>query len=209
MKRRIGILLSGCGCYDGSDPHEVVFSMLAVQQAGHEVVPLAFDLPQLHVADHTTGMEAEGQTRNQMVEAARLVRGKLYALPDMSPRLLDGVIVPGGQGSVKNLLHAFDGEGQTSLIEGLEPFLLEVNRSGGVIAAVSLAEFVVSAIFGPWPEGKGCFDLQPEEVLVDRERRLLLTPGHTVANTMAQLHAGIANLCAEMWKILDERAGAQ
>jgi len=209
MKRRVGILLSGCGCYDGSDPHEVVFSMVAVQQAGHEIVPLAFDLPQLQVADHTTGIETEGQSRNQMVEAARLVRGKLYPFPDMSPKLLDGLILPGGQGSVKNLLNAFEGEGERRLLEGLEPFLLEINRTGGVIAAISLAEFVVSAVFGPWPGGKGCFDLRPDEVLVDRERRLLLTPGYTAANSLVELQAGIGNLCAEMWKLLEERDGTR
>jgi enhancing lycopene biosynthesis protein 2 len=209
MKRRIGILLAGCGTYDGSDPHEAVLSMLAAQRMGHEVIPLVIEGQQFHVVDHTTGTQVEGAVREQMAEAARLVRGKLYVLKDMSPRLLDGLILPGGQGTLKNLLHAFDNEaGRKSLDAGLQAFLLEMNRAGGVIGAVSLAEFVISEVFGPWPEGKGCFDLKPEEVLVDRERRLLLTPGYTLANSLSQLYTGIENLCAEMCRLLDEANGS-
>jgi len=205
MRRRIGLLLTGCGCYDGTDPHEAVLAMLAIQQAGHELVALTLDSPQFHVVDHTTGVEAENQQRLIMTESARLVRGKLHRIADLSPKLLDGIIIPGGQGAAKNVLRAFAPEGQREMVEGVASFLLDANRAGAVIGAISLAEFVVSAVFGPWPENKGCFDLAADEVLVDRDRRLLLTPGYTVAISLVQLQTGISHLCAEMWKLLDER----
>jgi enhancing lycopene biosynthesis protein 2 len=205
VKRRVGVLLTGCGCYDGTDPHEAVLAMFAVQRAGNEVVPVVLDAPQLHAVDHTTGQELEGATRSQMLEAARLVRGRLYPLAEISPKLLDGLILPGGQGAVKNLLNGFGTPEEARPAEGIGPFLLGAHQAGAVIGAISLSEFVVAAVFGPWPHGKGCFDLGPEEVLVDEERGLLLTPGHTVANSLVQLAAGIENLCSEMWKLLDRR----
>ena len=208
MKRRVGVFLTGCGCYDGTDPHEAVLAMVAVQRAGNDVVPLVLDAPQLHTVDHTTGQEVEGEPRSQILEASRLVRGRLYPLAEISPKLLDGLILPGGQGAVKNLLTGFGTPEAARPAEGVAPFLLGARQAGAVIAAVSLAEFVVAAVFGPWPDGRGCFDLGPEEVLVDEERGLLLTPGHVVANSLVQLEAGIGNLCSEMWRLLDKRDSA-
>lgn len=205
MKRRVGVLLTGCGCYDGTDPHEAVLAMLAIQRAGNEVVPLVLDAPQLHAVDHTTGQEMEGVQRGQLLEAARLVRGRLFPLAEISPKLLDGLILPGGQGAVKNLMTGFGTLDESRPVEGLESFMVAAHEAGAAIGAVSLAEFVVAAVFGPWPGGKGCFDLEPDEVLVDGERLLLLTPGQTLAQTLVQLNSGITRLCDEMWKLLDER----
>src|SRR5256885_4338844 len=36
----IGVLLGGCGHYDGTDVHELVFTLLAVEAAGERAVPL-------------------------------------------------------------------------------------------------------------------------------------------------------------------------
>lgn len=203
MKHRIGILLSGCGAYDGSDSHEAVLTMLRLEEMGHEAVPMALDLPQLHCVDHTTGREVEGEVRSQLAESARLVRGKIYAVQDLSPKLFAGLVIPGGQGGVKNLLSGF-GSMAPQEVDPRVRFLLEgVHESGGVIAAVSLSEFVVSAVFGPWPEGKGCLELAPGEVLVDKERRLLLTPGYTMASSMSQLNDAIARLCREMTSMIE------
>jgi enhancing lycopene biosynthesis protein 2 len=210
MKRRIGILLSGCGGYDGSDAHEAVLSMLAVQRAGHEALPLALDADQFHTVDHTTAQETEAaKPRNQLVESARLVRGKVYALKEISPKLLDGLILVGGQGAVKNLLTGF------GTMEAREPdpevaeFLRAVHSAGGTIAAISLAEFVVAETIGPWHEGKGCFDLEPTEVFVDEERKLLLTPGYTRASSIQELWQAIEAICSEMFTLIDKDEEAE
>jgi enhancing lycopene biosynthesis protein 2 len=207
MKRRIGILLTGCGAYDGSDAHEAVLSILAVQRAGHEPVPLALEADQFHTVDHTTAQEVEAvQPRNQLVESARLVRGKIYSLKEISPKLLEGIILVGGQGAVKNLLSGFGTMEQREPTPELADFLRAVHAAGGVIAAISLAEFVVSEIFGAWPDGKGCFDLAPTEVLVDEKRRLLLTPGFTQASSTLELMQGIEGICNELLTCIEKNA---
>ncbi|HTY20012.1 MAG TPA: isoprenoid biosynthesis protein ElbB, partial [Geobacteraceae bacterium] len=38
MKKKIGVVLSGCGVYDGSEIHEAVFTLLAIDRNGAEAV---------------------------------------------------------------------------------------------------------------------------------------------------------------------------
>ncbi len=205
MKRRIGLLLSGCGAYDGSDPQEAILAMLEIQRAGHTVVPLAMDAPQMHCVDHMTGEELSDEDRNQMQESARVIRGKLFLLQELSPKLLEGLIIPGGQGAVKNLITDFGSVRKKSLSQDLAAFIADFHAAGGIVGAISLAEFVVSLALGPWPDGKGCFDLGPDEVLVDEAERRLLTPGNTQAQSLPDLQRGIHALCAELFRLIDLR----
>jgi enhancing lycopene biosynthesis protein 2 len=207
MKRRIGVLLTGCGAYDGTDPHEAVLTMLAIQEAGDEPVPLALDQPQLHVVEHLTAQEVEGASRNMMAEASRLVRGKLYLLQDISPKLLDGLIIPGGQGPAKSLLTGFGTSSPREILPEVGAFLREVHQTGAPLGAISLAEFVLGDLLGPWPDGKGCFDLAPTEVLVDQEKLRVLTPGYTLCSGLPELLSGIRALVQAL-KVLIEQRGS-
>jgi enhancing lycopene biosynthesis protein 2 len=54
---KIGILLSGCGVYDGSEIQEAVLAMLAIQELGHEYVCIGLNANQYHVINHLTGEE--------------------------------------------------------------------------------------------------------------------------------------------------------
>jgi enhancing lycopene biosynthesis protein 2 len=202
MNRRVGVLLSGCGAYDGSDPHEAVLVTLALQEAGLEPLPLAMDRPQFHVVDHATGLEAQGETRGQFAEACRLVRGKLFPLSEVSPKLLDALVIPGGQGAVKSLLGGFGTTEALQVDEEVRSFLTQVSDHGAWLAAISLAEFVLAAVLGPWPEGGGVFDLKPTEVFVDRAGRRLLAPGNLLCNGLPELHTGMRALARTLSDVL-------
>src|SRR5512138_568397 len=101
MKKKVGVVLSGCGVYDGSEIHEAVFTLLAIDNAGAEAVCLAPDIT-LDEIDHTTG-QATGRTRNVLVEAARIARGKIRNIAQVAAGDLDAIIFPGGYGAAKNL----------------------------------------------------------------------------------------------------------
>ncbi len=194
MRRRVGVLLGGCGAYDGTDPHEATLLMLALQERGWDIVPLALESPQLHTVDHSTGQELPGQQRDQFLESARLVRGKLYPLKEISPKLLDALVIPGGQAPAKNFMSGFGTMEGREVRPEISAFMMGVHDSGGVVAGLSLAEFLMAEVFGPWPEGKGCFDIPAEGVLADEERRLLLSPGNMQASDLPQLKRAINNL---------------
>src|SRR5512138_993535 len=103
MKKRIGVVLSGCGVYDGSEIHEAVLTLLAIDRAGAEAVCMAPDAPQLHVVNHFSGEVVAGESRNMLVESARIARGKIRNLKDMTVADFDALILPGGFGAAKNL----------------------------------------------------------------------------------------------------------
>lgn len=110
MAPRIGIMLSGCGVFDGSEIHEAVFTLLAVDRAGAQAVFLAPNVPQAHVVDHAKGEVAAGESRNVLAEAARIARGKIRDAASVRATDLDALIFPGGFGAAKNLCtFAFDG----------------------------------------------------------------------------------------------------
>lgn len=99
---KIGVVLSGCGVYDGAEIHEAVLTLLAIARSGAQAVCFAPDKPQADVINHLTG-EAMAETRNVLIEAARITRGDIRPLSRAQPGELDALIVPGGFGAAKNL----------------------------------------------------------------------------------------------------------
>ncbi|HUH37812.1 MAG TPA: isoprenoid biosynthesis protein ElbB, partial [Spongiibacteraceae bacterium] len=71
----VAVVLSGCGVYDGAEIYETVCTLLALEQQGASYQCFAPDIPQMHVINHLTGEPMPGETRNALVEAARIVRG--------------------------------------------------------------------------------------------------------------------------------------
>jgi enhancing lycopene biosynthesis protein 2 len=106
---KIGVLLSGCGVYDGSEIHEAVLTLLSIAEHGAEAVCMAPDMPQHHVVNHITGEEMP-ESRNVLVEAARIARGNIRNLQTVSAQDIDALLIPGGFGAAKNLTTwAFNG----------------------------------------------------------------------------------------------------
>ncbi|MFW6082339.1 MAG: isoprenoid biosynthesis glyoxalase ElbB [Desulfosalsimonas sp.] len=99
--KNVGVLLSGCGVYDGSEIHEAVITLLALERNGAETVCMAPDISQHHVVNHLTGQPAE-ETRNVLVESARIARGEITDIKHVRTADLDALVIPGGFGAAKN-----------------------------------------------------------------------------------------------------------
>lgn len=102
MAKKIGVILAGCGVFDGSEIHEAVLTLLFLEQANVEIVCMAPNTDQLHVIDHTDQTETN-QKRNVLIESARIARGAIEDLADVHADQLDALIIPGGFGAAKNL----------------------------------------------------------------------------------------------------------
>ena len=98
----IGVLLSGSGVNDGSEIHESVIAMLALDRAGAEMLLMAPNIDQMHVINHYTGQEMD-EFRNVLVESARIARGNIKDMAEVNGSDLDALIIPGGFGVAKNL----------------------------------------------------------------------------------------------------------
>ncbi|WP_274872596.1 isoprenoid biosynthesis glyoxalase ElbB, partial [Serratia marcescens] len=100
--KKVGVVLSGSGVYDGTEIHEAVLTLLALDRAGAQAVCLAPDKPQRHVINHLSGEEM-AESRNVLIESARIARGTVQPLALAEAAQLDALIVPGGFGAAKNL----------------------------------------------------------------------------------------------------------
>jgi len=109
IMKKFAVVLSGSGVFDGSEIHEATLSLLAISQAGASYEVFAPDIAQHHVINHLTGEEMS-ETRNVLVESARIARGKIKPLSDFEAENYDCLLFPGGFGAAKNLSSfAFDG----------------------------------------------------------------------------------------------------
>ncbi len=107
--KKIAVILAGCGVYDGAEIIEATMSMYAIVNNGAEYQCFAPDIIQHHVINHITGTEMP-ESRNVLIEAARLARGEIKALESFNVDDFDAVIFPGGFGVAKNLSNfAFKG----------------------------------------------------------------------------------------------------
>ena len=102
MAVRVGVVLSGCGVMDGSEIHEAVSVLVALDRRGASIDCLAPNIPQADVINHLHH-KPERQTRNVLEESARIARGKIRDLAHARAEELDALVFPGGYGAAKNL----------------------------------------------------------------------------------------------------------
>ena len=99
---KIGVCLSGCGVNDGAEIHESVITALTLDKAGAEILFTAPNMEQAKVVNHLTGDEM-GESRNVLIESARIARGDITDLAELKADNMDGLIFPGGFGAALNL----------------------------------------------------------------------------------------------------------
>jgi enhancing lycopene biosynthesis protein 2 len=207
---RIGVLLSGCGVNDGSEIHEAVLTMLALDEVGAERVCLAPDRPQRDVVNHLSG-EPAPESRNVLVEAARIARGEIHPLAAIGALELDGLILPGGFGAAKNLSDFAVAGAQTEVLPAVEKLLRELHAAGRPIGAICIAPVILARVFGSLGvkvtigndpgvarvlEGFGACHIEclVDDVVVDEEHRLVTTPAYMLGPGLKEIRRGIEKL---------------
>jgi enhancing lycopene biosynthesis protein 2 len=139
----IGVLLSGCGVYDGAEIQESVLTLLAIEEIGAKALCISVDAPQHHVVNHLTGEEM-AESRNMMVEAARIARGTVKNINDVDPIDIDGLVIPGGFGSAKNFTKwAFDGP-DGAILPQVKLLLVNLVNVGKPIAPLCVSPVVLA-----------------------------------------------------------------
>ncbi|MBP8646217.1 MAG: isoprenoid biosynthesis glyoxalase ElbB [Syntrophobacteraceae bacterium] len=207
---KIGVLLSGCGVFDGSEIHEAVLTLLALDRANAEIVCMAPNMDQAHVVNHLTG-EVTGEKRNVLVESARIARGEIRDMKDVRAADLDGLIIPGGYGAAKNLSDfAFKGAVATVHPE-VRRLLREMVDSRKPVGAICIAPATLT---------RALADLKPEVTIgtdkdtasaieamggrhkpctvdmihVDIRNKIVTTPAYMLGPTIKHVAVGIEKL---------------
>ena len=213
---RVGVVLCGCGRFDGSEIHESVLTLLHLARAGAEAACFAPDAPQWAVCDHVSGRPRPGESRNMLQEAARIARGEIAPLARARMEDLDALIVPGGNGAARNL-GSFAAEGANGAAHpDLERLLRAAVDAGKPIGAICIAPALVAlALRGRAPRltlgraadpaaleaaktGARMEECAVDAIVTDDALNLVSTPAYMLARSVAEADAGIGLLVAEV-----------
>ena len=208
--KKVALILSGCGVYDGSEIYESVLTMLSLENHGASYQCFAPNIEQLHVINHLAGEVAEGESRNVLVESARLVRGEVKDLAQAQAADFDAVIVPGGFGAAKNLSDFAVKGAQMSVQKDVLQFIQAMHKAGKPTGLICIAPTMAARIFG---DGVKCTvgndaDVATainnmgalhqtclvDEVCIDEAMKLVTTPAYMLAGSIAEAAKGI-NRC--------------
>lgn len=148
--KKIAVVLSGNGVFDGSEIHEATLTLYSIVKNGAIYEIFAPDINQHHVINHITGEEMH-EKRNVLIESARIARGKISNLANFKAKDFDAIIFPGGFGVAKNLCSfAFEGaDCSVNLdVEKAIRSMIEQNKPIGAlcIAPVLLAKILDKAV---------------------------------------------------------------
>jgi len=215
MAKKVGVVLSGCGVYDGSEIHEAVITLLALDRRGVDVVVCAPDVDQMHVVNHLTGQAAVGERRNVLVESARIARGAIRDVAGVSAKELDALMLPGGFGAAKNLCDFAVRGPACEVHPEVARLIREVHDAGKPVAAICIAPAVLAKVLGAsHPEltigndadtagaleklGARHVECPVTERVVDRERKLVTSPAYMLATRISAVDAGVEKTVDEL-----------
>ena len=209
MQKKIAVILSGCGVYDGAEIHESVITLLRLDQRGALVECFAPDIDQKHVINHLTGEETPG-SRNVLVESARIARGQIKDLREAKADAFDGLIVPGGFGAAKNLSDFAEKGADCSVQPEVLAFIKAFAEQGKPVGLMCIAPAFAAKIYG---EGVVCTigndaetlaalvkmgatheECDVHDIVEDTERKLVTTPAYMRTQSISEAAAGIYKL---------------
>jgi enhancing lycopene biosynthesis protein 2 len=214
MKAKVGVLLSGCGVFDGSEIHEAVLTLLALDRAGAIAVCMAPDIPQLHVVNHYT-QEESAETRNVLVESARIARGDIRDIATMGAKDLDALIIPGGFGAAKNLSDFALKGAQSTVQVQVERLLQEMVAAAKPVGAICIAPVTLTrALAEKHPEVTIGTDTETADAIekmggvhkrcsvdmihVDQTNKLVSTPAYMLGPNIKDVAVGIERLVKQI-----------
>ena len=212
--KKFAIVLAGCGVYDGAEIHEAVMSMYAVVKNGAEYKLFAPDIAQHHVVNHLTGEEMP-ESRNVLVESARIARGKIQELTELDLRDFDALLFPGGFGVAKNLCsYAFKGA-DCEIHPQVSKIIRDALSLRKPIGALCISPVLIAKILGDvtitvGPDEDDAVNVKnmgakhivtkPGDVIIDEKHRVFTTPCYQLDSNIVQIAEGADNIVKEMLK---------
>ncbi|MCA2484952.1 isoprenoid biosynthesis glyoxalase ElbB [Vibrio sp. Vb2853] len=214
--KKVAVILSGSGVYDGSEIHEAVLAFYAIEKAGATWHCFAPNIDQLHVINHLTGDEMD-ETRNVLIESARIARGNIDDVAKLNVDEYDALLLPGGFGAAKNLTdfavsgaecsinthvaqacRAFANAKKPAGYLCISPVIIPMIYEQGVKGTVGNDEAVSIAFNQMGGEHTTC---PVEDIVFDEKHLVLSTPAYMLAENISQAASGIEKLVSKLIKI--------
>jgi len=220
---KVGVILSGCGVFDGSEIQEAVLTLLSLNQRGAEYECLAPD-KSAPAVNHLT-KKPEAHPRNVLAESARIARGKIVKLSEVNGADYDAFILPGGFGAAKNLCTFATAGANCEVDPDVQRVLTEAHQAGKPLGFACIAPAVAAKVFGgeavkltighDAETAAGLEALGAEhvtcdvkDIVADETHRIVSTPAYMEAKNLTELYLGIDKLVAQVleWAVVPEYA---
>lgn len=209
--KTVAVILSGCGFMDGAEITESVLTLLALDRRGARTVCAAPDIRQAELFDHQKGAVEAGASRSVRAESARIARGPVRDVSELTPEDYDAVVLPGGWGAVKNLSDFAFNQGDFRVDEGLASFLTRFHALGRPMGFICIAPAIAARLFGNEgikftvgtdtatgaalaAHGGTHVECPVDDIVVDEALNIVTTPAYMLASRPTEAEAGITKL---------------
>ncbi len=220
---RFAVVLSGCGVYDGSEIHEAVSLLLAIDRHGGHYQCFAPNTWQARTIDHFTGestaVAGDADNRNVLAESARIARGNILDLREFKAANFDAVVFPGGFGAALNLSNFAQKGAACEVNEEVRRVIEESYAAKIVVGAMCIAPVVVARVLGKHKVtvtigtdkdtaagiakmGAVHQNCLVDEACVDVKNRIVTTPAYMSAKSIGQVFHGAEVLVNEIFDLI-------
>lgn len=201
------VLLSGCGSRDGSEIHESVLCLLALDFHGFSTQCIAPNIPQATVVNHWKS-SPDPTPRQAIDEAARIARGNILPLEEIQSTA-DMLVIPGGLGAATTLCtYAADHEKATVLPDVRRIVLAHIKEKKPIVATCVAPTILALCLHGlgeasltlgtdtsdmTWLQKMGMSPVScnSDQYAVDTLYRIVTTPAYMEQTTLAMMWKGI------------------
>jgi enhancing lycopene biosynthesis protein 2 len=211
--KKVAVILSGCGVFDGSEIHEAVSTLLALDLAGAEYHCFAPNMLQTQVINHLT-RQNQNETRNVLEEAARIARGKIRDIKDANPNEFDAAIYPGGFGAAGNLCNFSEKNTGMEINMDVLTFAKMMKQLEKPQGFICIAPVMISKIYGPGVEQTIGYDDTTKSAIekmggihvgcsvtnavVDQKYKVVTTPAYMLAQSIGETFTGVTRLVKDV-----------
>ena len=190
--KKIAVLLSGCGVFDGSEIIESVSLMISLSKKDTAISFFSLDEEKPTVNHLTSKEEAP---RNLLVESARITRGDVKNIDELSSDEFDGLALPGGFGFAKNFSNWATQASACQVHSKITKTIQSFYKEEKPILAMCIAPAIVSKVLGEHhlqitlgsdssvktevqKTGVMAVDCPVNDFITDRENKIITTPAY-------------------------------
>lgn len=216
--KNIAVILSGCGVFDGAEINESVFTLLELEKNAVKYQCFAPDIPQAHVVNHLTGEVVENETRNVLVESARICRGNIKDIKQANADDFEALIFPGGFGAAKNLSDFAFAGADCKVNNDVLKFAKAMAEANKPLGFICISPAMIPQVYGSGTKATIGNDVEAaqaiekmggihvecpvSEFVLDETHKVVSTPAYMLAGNMLEAYGGIEKLVKKVLALI-------
>ncbi|MBK8203979.1 MAG: isoprenoid biosynthesis glyoxalase ElbB [Bdellovibrionales bacterium] len=211
--KKIAVILAGCGSKDGAEITEAVSTLLTLSELKVQFDIFAPDV-EINVTNHLNGASSN-ETRNVLVESARIARGQIKDLVHLKTDDYDGVVFPGGYGVARSLCTWGKDGAKCEVLPDAKRVIEEFYSQAKPICAICIAPALIARVLGHYginltlgqgseasleitKTGASHVKCAATDYVSDRESKIITTPAYMCDATPFEVYTGIRKALHEM-----------